>query len=373
MLIGIVGLAIAGAGPGAAQPDPREASSTERPLRLGFVTDAQEEGNGREQLKDAIRRLGEMNASVLLYGGDTNYGYQDPPDDWREAMEPFANRTLFVYGNHDSWKGYEPYHPPGPDDKTWWTWQRGATIIVGLDTNEELWPGSDQAEWLETTLVQHRNATVVLLLHKPWWVVSEGHAPEDWVQADPSHMDRLVRTHGVDMVLGGHEHYYSRMVRNGTLYLIGGPVEAHARQVPESVANASQHATTNETWTYFDLLSCGIAGWTYDARQHSLRDQFTFGSDILIEDGRAARRPPPPTREARETTPGPATPAGAAAPRNVPVANATREPPDESVAMPASLEGGLTGGAVALAIGLMVGAALGYLAGRAVGRKQGPR
>lgn len=300
-------------------------------LRFGFVADAQQEGE-RGRLRgslDALRRLG---AHVLLYGGDTSYGYGGPPADWVEAMEPFQGQTLLVYGNHDRSGTYRDYHPQGPEGTTWWAWRPEARglVVVGLDTNAPLRPSSEQTAWLERTLAAHANDTVVLLLHMPWWV-PQGER-NTWIDADGEHLDRLVDAHRVDVVLAAHTHYYARMERNATTFIINGPAEAHTRSVPPAVALASDHSASIETWMMLDVLPCGIAGWTYDARSHAQVDSFARGTASLRVAGETAWcEEPPPAQEP------PAIPAPAGDESPTPSTQVREEPaPGTPLAQPAT-------------------------------------
>lgn len=373
-------------------------------LRLGFVTDAQEEGE-RPLLRAAVGVLDDLGASWLLYGGDTSYDYNPPPWDWRDAMAPFENRTLYVYGSHDTREGYEEYQPranvsAGAQASTWWVWGRDGVVVVGLDTNAPLWKWSEQGMWLDATLAEHANETVILLLHKPWWVPSE-HAPQGWIQADATHMDALMERHEVDLVLSGHEHYYSRMTRNDTTYVIGGPVEAHTRDVPWSVALESDVSVSSETWMVLDVLPCGVLAEVYDVRAGHMLDSFSRGEGLRGGDGSAScpRAPPMSSgavgKSPAGTTNGTSAGNGTGATKRVGGANGTgvtagggagnaslggsagANPPAVSSEVAAGEDGVLVMSPDALlflvagpTLGVVTGVFVGYLAGLTVGRHE---
>lgn len=289
-----------------AAPASAEVRLPDEPARIAVAGDAQEEG-GRPALRAAVAQMERLDVALLLYGGDTSYGWGGPPDDWADALGPYEDRTLLVPGNHDDAEAYASWRTEDAN-ATWWSAEAGVVVIVALDSDQPAWPGTPQWEWLERTLREHRDDTVVLATHVPWWVPNAHHSEELAFPGDARRIDALVREHDVDLVLGAHEHYYARIDRDGVPHVVNSAVEAQLRDVPREVEEEAARSGKVSTWILLDVLPCGVAGRTYHVEDGGVLDRFHAQGDDreagrLVVEKDAARcvvekRPPTPDDDA---------------------------------------------------------------------------
>jgi predicted phosphodiesterase len=211
-------------------------------LLMGLLADAQESGE-RPLLRAAVQDLLDEGAQTLLYAGDTSYAYAGPPEDWVDALGPFAAEgLLFVPGNHDDARKYGPFYPHGSAPPTWWTWERAGLVVIGIDTNRPLHEGSDQLTWLRASLDGREADTVIVAGHISWWAPDTHRDETIAFKGDADTMHALMLDHDVELVVAGHEHYYARSTHDGITYLVMGAVEAQIREVPEEMR------TTADVW-----------------------------------------------------------------------------------------------------------------------------
>lgn len=227
-------------------------------VRIGILGDAQEPGE-REPFRQALAELAAQNASLVLYGGDTNNLWGPPPADWVAALGPYSDRMLFVVGNHDEGRTYARWFPPGTRD-TWWNATLAPGVeVVALDTERDLFAGKPQRAWLEAQLAAHRDDTLILIMHIPYWAGNFHHKKALDFPGDAADMDALVAKYDVDLVLAAHEHYYLRSERGGVPFVINSAVDARTRTVPpDLVANATVHSELNRTWMRMDIHACRL-------------------------------------------------------------------------------------------------------------------
>ena len=209
----------------------------------------------RALARDAAK--GDVDAAFLF--GDLSYatGYASVWDDWTEQIAPFAGRVPFLTnpGNHefdappDAWR---PRGVPGDvyggDDSggecgvplatffptprksreaSWWSVAAGPFLILSVNAEASLRPGSPQLEWLRRQLAAvDRVATpwVLFAAHRPALVDSDFGAREPAYRRAGGEdysdvgvalaMQRdvwpLLVDAGVDAAFGGHNHVYQR-------------------------------------------------------------------------------------------------------------------------------------------------------------------
>lgn len=238
------------------------ASPAEPVLRLGLLSDAQESGE-RPLLRAAVGELQARDVEWLLYVGDTSYSYGGPPEDWVDALGPYADHgLLFVPGNHDDGREYGAYMPTQAVPPTWWSWEHDGLLVLGLDTNKPLDAGSPQLSWLSDALEGREADTVLVMAHMSWWAPNAHHDEANAFHGDADAMHRLMVNHDVEMVIAGHEHYYARTSRDGVAYVVMGAVEAQVREVPEEMkedAWAQEHVRGSVVLTA-DALAIEVRG-----------------------------------------------------------------------------------------------------------------
>ena len=209
----------------------------------------------RALARDAAR--GEVDAAFLF--GDLSYatGYASVWDDWSEQIAPFAGRVPFLTnpGNHEFDAPPETWRPRGvPGDvyggddsggecgvplatffptprksreASWWSVATGPFLLISVNAEASLRPGSPQLEWLRRELAAvDRVATpwVLFAAHRPALVDSDFGAREPARRREGGEdysdvgvalaMQRdvwpLLVDAGVDAAFGGHNHVYQR-------------------------------------------------------------------------------------------------------------------------------------------------------------------
>lgn len=196
------------------------------------------------------REVARGSAGGVLLVGDLSYsdGYLPLWQGFLDMTSPFSSSLplLVAEGNHESgWPRDAPgasaafadvitsggecgvplvslYPQPPPwSAPTPWTWARmGPACVVVVGTEHPFAPGSPQHEWLDGTLATlaaaRRGACpwLVAMTHRPAYINSiDASSPSrdaSVMLAMQTHLDPLFRRHGVDVVVAGHNHRYSR-------------------------------------------------------------------------------------------------------------------------------------------------------------------
>ncbi|MCX6811509.1 MAG: metallophosphoesterase, partial [Candidatus Berkelbacteria bacterium] len=129
-------------------------------------------------------------------------------------------RYYAALGNHDaSCTNFESRF--GTD--LWQSMDVDNVHFILLDTNESLASGTAQYIWLEADLIAHSSAAfTIVIFHKP---PSSG--PVGIADAIT-----LFNSHGVELVMNGHQHCYERAITGGITYTINGRGGANPLQDP---------------------------------------------------------------------------------------------------------------------------------------------
>lgn len=158
-------------------------------------------------------------AELAIHAGDLiNDAHED--DQWRDWFAAHADATasrqvLTTPGNHElmfdltltQYRAHFEYPDNGPalhDDKAWFTDYQGVRFI-SLDGNSPL--GSPlQTRWLDDVLSDNPMEWTVVTFHQPMFSASDG---RDNIATRNAWLP-ILEKHGVDLVLQGHDHAYSR-------------------------------------------------------------------------------------------------------------------------------------------------------------------
>ena len=224
-------------------------------LRLAVAGDVGTGSGEAYATADAMDLLeGDVEYRALLLLGDNVYPDGDPEkvDQW--VFEPFAGvldggtELLPVLGNHDVDNGFGEAQAaalgmPG----AWYATRYDDVLIMGLDSNRPDDP--DQLEWLERTLTESTERWKIATMHHPPY--SGGWHGSD--MAVRTSFAPLFETHGVQLVLAGHDHDYQRSKQiNGVTYVVSGGAALlrPARRADFSVAAWSVlHFTDVAVWS----------------------------------------------------------------------------------------------------------------------------
>ena len=128
--------------------------------------------------------------------------------------------TYPVPGNHEynispTAAGYFAYfhNRPTGAPNGWYSFRLGTWHIIALNSNCHLVggcdPGSPQYEWLKRDLQRHPSRCALAFMHHPRFFASGTTVDNDHLTP----LWQLLYAGGVDVVLGGHRHYYERFAR----------------------------------------------------------------------------------------------------------------------------------------------------------------
>jgi len=183
------------------------------------------------QAPDAVLSLGDVVQSGTLYA------------DWRDQLflpaAPLLSKIGWfpVRGNHDGEDWLAKEMMPFPTKNSWYTQSLGPLLLIVLNSNLSLRPGSDQYSWLWHQMLspawQNARFRAVAFHHAGYsnfWGDSSGY---DGTPEVRNFLIPLLEWGGTDIVLNGHAHYFDYGVRSHakgkTHYFIlgggGGPVD----------------------------------------------------------------------------------------------------------------------------------------------------
>jgi hypothetical protein len=243
----------------------RTAPDDARPFVFLVYGDTRDGGDVEKRLSRAM--LAE-NADFLLHTGDmVREGADD--DSWATffADEAPLLASLPIYpavGNHELYKDDSGDHfrrffvlPEGGRDRHYYRFRWGRAVeLVALDGNRNF---DEQTRWLDEALrkaeadgIRH----VFVYLHQPPFSTG-GHCgaallERDWVDLFEHHP--IVRA-----VIGGHDHCYERLERNGVRYFVTGG--GGTRVYPEATACPSfDYAARKIYVAQYHYLRVSVAG-----------------------------------------------------------------------------------------------------------------
>lgn len=194
-------------------------------------------GSPGEPLADVAALVASWNPEFVVTAGDNNY-----PDGeaatidanigqyYSDFIYPYTgeygngaeeNRFWPVPGNHD-WRAsnLQPYldYFTLPGNERYYDFERGPVHFFMLDSDAEEPDGTSaesiQALWLQDQLAASESAWNIVVLHHPPYSSGRhgNNATLQWPYA----------AWGADIVIGGHEHDYERLDRDGIVYIVNG-------------------------------------------------------------------------------------------------------------------------------------------------------
>jgi hypothetical protein len=196
--------------------------SEEPEVHLAAIGDMGDSGSRLDSVAaelTAVDRTQPFAALILL--GDNVYPNGDPDRIPETVFAPFAGvidgaDLLAVLGNHDVMDGNGPGQLDVLGTERYWSWTQDDTLVVGLDSNDL---DDAQLAWLDRTLAAATQTwRIVAIHHPPYSAGYQGSSPEVREKVVP-----IVRRHGVQLVLSGHDHDYQRSnVLDGVTYVVSG-------------------------------------------------------------------------------------------------------------------------------------------------------
>lgn len=237
-------------------------------------------GSGRLAYQDVVKNVIKSPADLTLTVGDNVY-YDATDDDWKKKWDPWmpalqkARPLMPALGDHDIRSGPDGYFKRFPELKgaRYYSYDHKGVHFVTVDTNEALQPGSMQYEWLQKDLAKGspRSKWTVMYLHHPLWSSVPSKRNKD-------NLAPLLAKYGVDLVLGGHEHWYNRsrpLNDAGTVQVVVGT--GGESLVPFFYPQESWSANRQVKWGHLDVeVTPDALVGRYLLRDGSVGDTFSI-------------------------------------------------------------------------------------------------
>jgi 3',5'-cyclic AMP phosphodiesterase CpdA len=237
----------------------RTAPTTGDDARVSFV--ALGDLGARQPDQFAVReQLLTVEADFAIVAGDVAYesgtlaefeaNYFDVYHRWIRHLPVFPASGNHDYRCEDAAPFRAVFSLPtngGPDGyERWYSYEWGPVHIVVLDT-ERL--GPSQTEWLEADLAGNDQPWTVVVAHRPPY--SSGRHGSHYPTRDA--FGSLFERHGVQLVLGGHDHHYERMwAQGGVTYIVTGAGGRGTREVGRSDFTAFVERVSHFTYVVID-------------------------------------------------------------------------------------------------------------------------
>ena len=168
--------------------------------------------------------------TIILMSGDL-VSDGDKEEDWdNEFFDPQYTHIqkmlrsaplMACVGNHEAngslFSKYFPY-PFYASGDYYWSFDYGPVHVAILDQYSPYTEGTPQYNWLVNDLASSDKKWKILVFHKPGWSAG-GHSNDEDVQKD---IQPLCEKYGVQFVINGHNHYYSRAYVNRVEHITTG-------------------------------------------------------------------------------------------------------------------------------------------------------
>lgn len=287
----------------------RTAAAPEQPLTLLYFGDTQNKNVslGTRVLREAMRHAPE--ARLALFAGDLVSGGDGEDDtEWGEWFEaagalPTSMAVAPAAGNHEYFEEFEDtprerrvlgmHWPvqfalpgngaPGAERTSYWFDYQDVRIAVLDGTSAlDLDTARAQARWLDGVLAASPRRWSIVMTHQPFYSPRAGRDNA----ALREHLLPVIRRHGVDLVLQGHDHVYGRRLdEEGRLPVFAVSV-AGAKQYRLSPRARDTMEPVGEDTQLFQVIRIEHDRLRYEARTATgrLYDAFELVGD------RASRR-----------------------------------------------------------------------------------
>jgi hypothetical protein len=185
--------------------------------------------NGNSNNSDCGRMISTYTAdpayqTMVLHAGDwvnadseADYTSQWYNYSWTNIVNATANMAFMgCIGNHEGGASiFMKYHPFPFVAARYFSYDYGPVHVAVVDQYTTYTSGSAQHNWLVNDLSTSTKLWKIIVLHQPAWNAGGSHGNDGTAQ---SVIQPLAQTYGVQIVLGGHNHLYSRCAvpLNGT-------------------------------------------------------------------------------------------------------------------------------------------------------------
>ena len=169
---------------------------------------------------EATAQLLDNIAGTVMAIGDNAYD-NGSAKDYKNCYDPtwgrHKARTQPAAGNHEyNSSGATPYFnyygaAAGTPGQGWYSYDLGAWHIIVLNSNISTGAGSAQDIWLKADLAAHSNLCTLAYFHHPLYSSTGGSGSGGITYSGVRQFWDDLYPGGVDVVLGGHRHFYERM------------------------------------------------------------------------------------------------------------------------------------------------------------------
>jgi hypothetical protein len=197
------------------------------PFRFAWMAD---DRDGPETFDSVIVHMAAMSPLFALYGGDLcpRSGYEDWKSGFFRAPQmelggsvPWVNSP----GNHEKWAANTQAFTSGPVgsvSRDFFSFECGDLHVCVLNSELPLGAGTPQYAFADADLHGTNRRWKIVMLHKPAYCAG-GHGEDSVIIALTT---AVFEKTGVDVVLGGHSHFYQHNVVNGIHHMVIGSAGA---------------------------------------------------------------------------------------------------------------------------------------------------
>ncbi len=183
--------------------------------------------------------------TICLQAGD--WVYSDAEANWAGEWFVNANPQMHSFqdevpivgarGNHEGGGTYyKKYFPEPYIGGFYWSFDYGPLHVAVVDQYSTYTAGSAQYNWLVSDLAASTKPWKIVVLHEPGWTSGGSHGNNTTVQTV---LQPIFKQYDVQLVIGGHNHYYARGVVDNIQHLTlgggGAPLYAPASGQPNIV------------------------------------------------------------------------------------------------------------------------------------------
>jgi len=312
---------VQGGGTWSAWHHTRTAAAPGAPLALLYFGDTQNKNTSltTRVVREAMRHA--PDARLALFAGDlVSGGDSEDDNEWGEWFEaggalPTSMAVAPAPGNHEYFEEFEDtpqerrvlgvhwplqFALPGngaPDagrTTYWFDYQDVRVAVVDGTSALDLGTARAQARWLDGVLADNPRRWSIVVTHQPFYSPRAGR--DNGLLRE--HLLPVIRRHGVDLVLQGHDHVYGRRLDEGGRLPVFAVSVAGAKQYRLSRDARDSMAPVAEDTQLFQVLRIDGDRLRYEARTATgrLYDAFELvgarGARRLVEhpEGRIDQR-----------------------------------------------------------------------------------
>ncbi|MCB0639519.1 MAG: metallophosphoesterase [Lewinella sp.] len=187
---------------------------------FAFIGDTQENPRTPWAWGKVAQRIWEDRPNFIVHAGDiVDAGTRKT--DWTEQFFPNGHVVMSRYpmytvlGNHEQDAQYYYDYMVNPAPEYYYTFRYGNAQFFMIDTNRDVFPGSEQYDWLEWALAQSDATWKFVVHHHPPYSSEENDHGDTYIgastyQTQARNLVPLYEAYGVDFCLFGHTHLYER-------------------------------------------------------------------------------------------------------------------------------------------------------------------